>query len=313
MASSSLLLLIVMVVAVTVHGYTHIADGTPAARFWEAALPGSPMPESIAKLVRKGIDHSPLTENHTAARFLPNAGPRFLDYGTKCAGPHPMSGHIVLAGLFFHEADMHRGGVMTLALPASDPAAFLPRDAADGIPFGNLTDTLARFGIALGSKEAARVGDTVCRCSAEPLAGERKACATSLEGVVVSAKGLLATSRPVSAWASTVPSSGLPRGEYVVQAVRPLGGGGGRHFVACHSNPYPYAVYGCHMPDGPSQAHLISIHGGGLPTVDMVAMCHLDTSNWNPAHPAFKILGTHPGGSPICHFMPYADMVFGER
>jgi hypothetical protein len=31
------------------------AAGTPAARFWEQALPGSPMPEAIAQLVQKGI------------------------------------------------------------------------------------------------------------------------------------------------------------------------------------------------------------------------------------------------------------------
>ena len=48
-------------------------------------------------------------------------------------------------------------------------------------------------------------------------------------------------------------------------------------------------------------------------TVDMAAVCHFDTSKWDLAHPAFKILHTHPGGSPVCHFLPYADLIFGEK
>jgi hypothetical protein len=158
------------------------------------------------------------------------------------------------------------------------------------------------------------MGDTVRGCSSAPLAGERKACATSLERVVLSATRMLSTSRPVAAAASTLPSSGLPLRSYLVHAIRPLGSGGGSgRFVACHRKPYPYAVYECHMTDASSQSYVISIRGGGIPTVDMAALCHFNTSNWNPAHPAFKILHTHPGGSPVCHFLPYADLVFGEK
>jgi hypothetical protein len=45
----------------------------------------------------------------------------------------------------------------------------------------------------------------------------------------------------------------------------------------------------------------------------MLAFCHVDTSSWNPAHPAFEILNTRPGGSPVCHFMPYGDLAFVKR
>jgi hypothetical protein len=150
-------------------------------------------------------------------------------------------------------------------------------------------------------------------CRAAPLVGERKACATSLEAIVLSATHMLATSQPVAAAASALPSSGLPRRAYMVQTIKPLCGQGGC-FVACHSKAYPYAVYECHMTEASSQAYVVSIRsGGGLPTVDMAALCHFDTSNWNQAHPAFKILHTHPGGSPVCHFLPYADLVFVEK
>jgi hypothetical protein len=46
-------------------------------------------------------------------------------------------------------------------------------------------------------------------------------------------------------------------------------------------------------------------------TVDMVAV--LDTSSWSPAHPAFDTLNLRHGGAPVCHFMPYADLLFSEK
>ncbi|XP_020196962.1 BURP domain-containing protein 6 [Aegilops tauschii subsp. strangulata] len=311
MASSAVLLLILMVVAPTVHGHTHTPGGTPAARFWEAALPDSPMPESIVHLVQKGTDHSPLQQHHSAAMILPNA---CLGYSYRIICNSPAQQASSVEGLFFRESDMRVGRTMMVALPAFDPAPFLPRKAAERIPFSNLTDALDRFGIAPGSQEAARVGETLSTCREAPLAGEKKACATSLEGVVLSATRMLATSRPLAAAASALPNSGLPRRAYTVQAIKPLGGGGGGS-VACHSRAYPYAVYECHMMEGSSEeAYVVSIRGSsGLPTVDMAAVCHFDTSNWIPAHPAFKILGTHPGGSPVCHFLPYADLMFGVK
>jgi hypothetical protein len=45
----------------------------------------------------------------------------------------------------------------------------------------------------------------------------------------------------------------------------------------------------------------------------MLAYCHLDTSDWNPAHPAFEVLNTHPGGMPVCHFMPYGSLGFLKK
>ena len=306
MASSAVLLLILMSLAAT-----HAADGTPAARFWEAALPDSPMPVSIADLVQKGIDHSPIEKHHSAAMILPNA---CLGYSYRIDCGPPSGQAALVEGLFFRESDMRVGHTMTVALPAFDPPSFLPREAADRTPFGNLADALARFGIAPGSEEAARVGETVRGCRAAPLAGERKACATSLEGVVLTAERMLATSRPLVAAASALPDFGLPRRAYIVQDIKPLGGGGGG-YVACHSRSYPYAVYECHMMEGSSEAaYVVSISGGGgLPTVDMAAVCHFDTSKWDPAHEAFKILHTQPGGSPVCHFLPYADLMFGEK
>lgn len=51
----STLLILIVVVAGTAVVHGHPAASTPAARFWQQALPGTPMPDAIADLVQKGI------------------------------------------------------------------------------------------------------------------------------------------------------------------------------------------------------------------------------------------------------------------
>jgi hypothetical protein len=116
-------------------------------------------------------------------------------------------------------------------------------------------------------------------------------------------------SRVVWAAASATPGDSLPRRAYVVTAVTPLDDGD-RH-VACHDEQFPYAVFQCHMA-GRTKAYMITLSGGGK-EIEMATLCHRDTSNWNPAHPAFNMLHTKPGGAPVCHFMPYANLVFGVK
>lgn len=111
---------------------------------------------------------------------------------------------------------------------------------------------------------------------------------------------------------SVLPAGGLPRQLYEVQAVTKLDGD---RYVGCHKLPFPYRVYQCHMTAGlTDKAFVVSLWGlvGGGPTAKMLGFCHLDTCKWSPAHPAFEVLGTHPG-TPVCHFMPYANPVFGNK
>ncbi|KAM3281325.1 hypothetical protein P3S67_028346 [Capsicum chacoense] len=38
--------------------------------------------------------------------------------------------------------------------------------------------------------------------------------------------------------------------------------------------------------------------------------CHLDTSEWNPSHVSFRVLGILPGTSPVCHFFLSGNLVW---
>jgi hypothetical protein len=130
--------------------------------------------------------------------------------------------------------------------------------------------------------------------------------------------GTVVDSGDEGVWAATseLPRGGLPRQAYMVQGVAPLDGD---RYVSCHKVPFPYAVYQCHIAGTTMgyRAYVVSLsglgRGGGRPAASMLAFCHVDTSSWNPAHPAFEILNTRPGGSPVCHFMPYGDLAFVKR
>lgn len=310
MGSSALVLVFVMVVAAGAAAVSgRPGDGTPAARFWEEALEGTPMPEAIANLVQMGVDHSPVVERHPYA-YRPDGQPLYKAGCALLGGAGPEA-----EGLYFHEAQMRVGTTMTVFLPPTESAAFLPRDVADRVPFGNLTDTLAMFKVMPGSKEADQLSCTLSGCREPALHGEHKACATSLEGVVRSAMRMLATRR-VSATASALLTDSLPRRVYTVQAASALSAPGS-HFVACHARPYPYAVYMCHMTaqTSKSKGYVVSIRGDlpGDSAVAMAALCHFDTSKWSSDHIAFKVLHTQPGGLPVCHFLPYANLLFTQK
>ncbi|TVU01063.1 hypothetical protein EJB05_53496, partial [Eragrostis curvula] len=152
------------------------------------------------------------------------------------------------------------------------------------------------------------------RCQAPLIAGETKSCTTSLKATVQSAMCMLgvgtgadnASGEPATCtgrWRRTSPArAGMPRQPYVVVAVTPVHGD---QYVSCHTVPFPYAVYQCHLTLGLGGygAYKVSLRGlRDGSAVDMLAFCHLDTSGWNPAHPAFEVLHTKPGGAPVCHF-----------
>ncbi|XP_037483070.1 protein RAFTIN 1A-like isoform X2 [Triticum dicoccoides] len=196
-------------------------------------------------------------------------------YRSNCKGSPP-SAPAAVAGVFFREEDITIGKVMTVAMPSSLPTPFLPSTVEEKISFGDLNSMLDKFNISKTSHEAAEMNNTILNCADPPIHGEEKYCAASLEAVVETAMKMLQT-RHLSVVASALPSAGLLRQDYM--------------------------------------AYVVQLQGSSRDDtkIAMVAICHRDTSNWSPSHPAFKALGEHPGGSTICHFQPYADLLFIEK
>ncbi|KAI4295542.1 hypothetical protein L6164_035581 [Bauhinia variegata] len=81
-------------------------------------------------------------------------------------------------------------------------------------------------------------------------------------------------------------------------------------WVTCHPLPYPYAVFFCHYIGTGSKIFKVLLGGENGNQMEALGLCHLDTSEWTPEHVIFQQLGTKPGASPICHFLPVKHLVW---
>ncbi|KAL5228536.1 hypothetical protein ABZP36_016801 [Zizania latifolia] len=212
--------------------------------------------------------------------------------------------------LFFLEKDLHPGKTMTVHFtPTTAGAKFLPRSEADATPFSSekVPEILSRFSVKPGSVEAAEMAQTLRECEEPAAKGEKKVCATSLESMVDFAMSSLGTSH-VRAVSTVVGKEGSPEQEYTMKGVKRAASGGDR-LVACHAEPYAYAVFACHLTQA-TRAYTVSMSGRDGTAVEAVAVCHADTSGWNPKHVAFQVLKVEPGTVPVCHFLPQDHVVW---
>ncbi|XP_015694323.1 uncharacterized protein LOC102702105 isoform X3 [Oryza brachyantha] len=235
-----------------------------------------------------------------------------------------------LADVFFFHDALRPGSIITPTIPTTDSLpALLPRRVADSIPFSTdrFADIVAMFAPAsLAMAREIRWALDTCQ-HPRPLPGEKAGCATSLESLAELAAGLLGT-RDVQAFsAADLPTDGADtpaqRGRYNVTAVRELSAGAAGSepalVVACHDLTYPYAVFYCHTTK-PTAAYAVTlvaateVDGSPSPArMEVLAVCHLDTSRWNPANPFFVAHSVKPGEVSVCHFLTKLSIVWVPR
>ncbi|KAL2318228.1 hypothetical protein Fmac_032104 [Flemingia macrophylla] len=212
--------------------------------------------------------------------------------------------------LFFMEKDLHRGYKFNLHFTHTTNihATFLPRTLADSIPFSsnNVTDIYQKLSITPGSDEAQTVKNTISECEERAIEREEKRCVTSLESMVDFATSKLGNS--VDAVSTEVGKESELQ-EYTIAASGVKNMGGDRESVVCHKETYPYAVFYCHKSDA-TIVYSVPLEGADGNRVTAVAVCHTNTSNWNPKHFAFQVLKVQPGTVPVCHFLPQDHLVF---
>ncbi|CAL4905307.1 unnamed protein product [Urochloa decumbens] len=305
-------LLLIMVVtagaAAMVHGHRTAAH-TPAALFWEKAMPGTRMPDTIAHLVQRGIDdHSPLVEHYTASPSANNvciiydvvcnlrSRPPLLPRGAAASRQHHDRLLPGRAGVRHPPARRRQQG--PLHKPPRRPRRLQHPGGLRRGGGGERHPAQVPGAVAPHRRRAQGVRHVAGGHRAERHGGMDMLGATNGGG----------------AWAaaSALPRSGLPPQQYEVEEVTPLAATGDQ-YVACHKMPFPYAVYHCHMTGVSTKAYKVSLRSRAAAAMVVVAVCHHDTSRWNPAHPAFEVLHTRPGGAPVCHLMPYANLVFGKK
>ncbi|CAH9090439.1 unnamed protein product [Cuscuta epithymum] len=219
--------------------------------------------------------------------------------------------------LFFKPAALHKGNADGMTLRLSTPAngpVFLPRTESEKIPFSSreIPRILDRFSVKPDSDEAREMKKTIKECEEPPVKGEEMQCATSLESMVDFAISMMQGMqgkkiRAVST--ETVAGETSFFQNYSVSGVEKMNEEGDG-VIVCHKQSYGYAVFHCHKTET-TDAFKVSLVGANGAQVKAAAVCHKDTSGWNPNHLAFQVLKVKQGtDEPVCHFLPENHVVW---
>lgn len=242
------------------------------------------------KPVHVNVGHSPFDYNYAASATQLHENPN--------------------VALFFLEKDLHQGTKLNLQFTktSNDAAAtfFLPRQVADSIPFSSnkADDVLNKFSLKPGSEEAEIVKNTIAECEEPGVVGEEKRCVTSLESMVDFTTSKLG--KNVEAVSTDVNKEKELQQYTIAPGVKKLTED---KAVVCHKENYPYAVFFCHKTNA-VKAYFVPLEGVDGSRVKAVAVCHTDTSKWNPKHLAFQVLKVKPGTVSVCHFLPQDHVVW---
>lgn len=199
---------------------------------------------------------------------------------------------------------------MPIYFAINDPLTtprLLAREQSDSIPFSSskLSHLLDFLSLSEGSPQAIAMEQTLKECELDPTPGETMFCVTSLESMLDMTRDILGT---VKLKTLTTKIHNLSNSNHtLLQEYTFLKEPFEIHvpnMVACHTMAYPYAVYYCHGHKGSNRAFEISLGGENGNRIDAIAVCHMDTSMWDADHVAFRVLGSQPGSSPVCHFLP---------
>ncbi|KAK7310641.1 hypothetical protein RJT34_08263 [Clitoria ternatea] len=216
--------------------------------------------------------------------------------------------------VFFTLKDLKAGKRMPIHFPKRDPAnspKLWPREEADSVPFSSnqLPYLLKLFSFSPHSPQATAMENTLRECESKPIKGEVKFCATSLESMLDFTHRILGLTSEIQSFAtlhqtkSSVNFQNYTIMETLMQIPAPK-------MVACHTMPYPYAVFYCHSQESGNRVYRVSLVGDNGDRVEAMVVCHLDTSQWAPNHVSFQVLGITPGSSSVCHFFPADHLIW---
>ncbi|KAF3791198.1 BURP domain-containing protein 5 [Nymphaea thermarum] len=280
--------------------------------YWNKLLPKTPIPTSLDAFLPKDIA-DPTQRKHV--RDLPLRCDVHYKYklGTTL---DQLKGDPEINFLFLEEN--LKPGSKTKKLDfvkklqeTSGWPTLLPRREAQGFLFSSskLADILKRFSLDPNSAIASTVKQSLEDCEMEANKGETKCCATSLESMVDFAVSQLKTNDlQLLTYSFVNKEEREPKSRvYTVQpGVVELPSS---QAVACHIEPYPYAVFHCHKTIN-TKSYVVPLvaEEDGI-RVSAGAVCHTDTSSWNPNHSSMLVLGIKPGTS-VCHFLSHGHFVF---
>ncbi|XP_068312429.1 BURP domain protein RD22-like [Pyrus communis] len=206
--------------------------------------------------------------------------------------------------IFFLEKDMQPGTTMNLHFTTnSNTATFVSRKTTESIPFSSNKppEIFNQFSVKPVSVEADIIKGTIQTCESTAIPGEQRYCATSLESLVDYATAKLGRNiQPIS----TELEAGAAIQNYTITpGVKLITSADKDRLIVCHKMDNGYAVFYCHGFKR-TRAYSVPLQGSDGTKVKAVAICHLDTSAWNPKTYALLEVKVAPGTDSVCHFLP---------
>ncbi|KAL9238194.1 hypothetical protein vseg_012655 [Gypsophila vaccaria] len=215
--------------------------------------------------------------------------------------------------ILFHIEDLKLGNNIKLYFPtknSSHTPHFIPKQEADSIPFSSssIAEILKHFDFSQDSPQAKAVKRTLHHCELPPIEGETKFCATSLESMLEKLTLLFGegtnlrvlTTTKVKNWVPHLQNYTIIEDPKEITATKMFG---------CHPMAYPFIVYYCHGQESDNKLFMVSLKGDDGLRLDALAICHMDTSHWDPKHASFRVLGIVPGTA-VCHVFPEDNLVW---
>lgn len=216
--------------------------------------------------------------------------------------------------VFFTLKDLKVGKIMQIYFPKRDPSTspkLWSKEKAESLPFSSsqLSYLLKFFSFSQDSPQAMAMENTLRECESKPIKGEVKLCATSFESMVEFTQNVIGSKSEIQGYAtlhktkSSVTLQNYTIVEILTEILAPK-------MVACHTVPYPYAVFYCHGQESDNRVYRVSLVGENGDKVEAMAVCHMDTSQWAPSHVSFQVLRVTPGSSSVCHFFPADNYIW---
>ncbi|KAK6143472.1 hypothetical protein DH2020_023820 [Rehmannia glutinosa] len=218
--------------------------------------------------------------------------------------------------VFFLLEDLKQGNTIPIYFPnreLSDSFShLLSKQAANSIPFTSqeIHNILQIFSFPQDSPQAIAIKDTLEECERKPITGETKICATSYESMLDFLQSIFGSKIQTKYFSTThltKSNNNAILQKYTIMGIHEISA---PKIVACHTMPYPYAVFYCHYQESQSKVYKVLLSGENGDRVEAIAVCHMDTSHWGRNHVSFKVLGIEPGSSPVCHFFPADNFVW---
>ncbi|KAL5191955.1 BURP domain protein RD22 [Glycine soja] len=182
----------------------------------------------------------------------------------------------------------------------------LPRQIAQHIPLSSakIKEIVEMLFVNPEPENVKILEETISMCEVPAITGEERYCATSLESMVdfVTSK-LGKNARVISTEAEKESKS---QKFSVKDGVKLLAED---KVIACHPMDYPYVVFMCHEISN-TTAHFMPLEGEDGTRVKAAAVCHKDTSEWDPNHLFLQMLKTKPGAAPVCHIFPEGHLLW---